>query len=900
MEMENELNLNLIDLIDSDTLTTIEKAFCEMTEMSAGVSDPEGHPVTAHCNITDFCHLMKSTPTGRARCEQCDSQGAAMAMENQAAVFYLCHSGLIDFAAPISIRDEILGIFVGGQVLLEEPDEEKARMQALELGIDPQQYLDTLHKVPIVSEEEINDAAEFLYALSNILSSIGCSRYNILKSNLELEQATQSKSDFLANMSHEIRTPMNAIIGMSEMAMREPLPLAAKDYINQIKTAGQTLLTIINDILDFSKIESGTIDIHVTEYSPISLVSDIVNAITTRIGTKDIEFIVDLAPDLPMEILGDHIRLNQIILNLTNNAVKFTRHGQIRLKIAYTAPDDSDLILHVSVEDTGSGIREEDIQKLFDSFQRVDTSTTYQIEGSGLGLAITKQLLTQMHGDIHVESEYGVGSCFSFTLPQKIIRREPGICVRDPKSIICAGLIKNRYVASQLQLDIERLGIPYLPMKSGQSLSLLSRYKTNYFFIDHAMFSDEIEFYVRSHPDVTAVLLVNYQTILESDIPNLIIVRKPLYSVHLADIFNHELYADPSNENEDPFDFIAPDATVLIVDDNSVNLTVAAGLLEPLQMQIDTALSAQDAIEKVARHTYDLIFMDHMMPEVDGIEATHIIRRFYTNYDHVPIIALSANAVDGAEKLFLNEGMNDFVPKPIELSVILSAIRRWIPPEKILPVTPQDPASQQAASSFTPHGPIEIESLDTQAALKLLGSEKLFWAVLKDYYLVIRKKAELIQKLEQAEDFKAYTIEVHALKSASRQIGATQLSDLAAQLEQAGNEADALRIHRDTPGLLEQYLAYDRILQPYFYAEEADGAAEKPLASPQDLHQFFQRLRLAFENLDMDQMEEAIEDMKQYSYADDQKELFEQLCGAVAEIDTDASEDIIIMWETKL
>ena len=152
MEMENELNLNLIDLIDSDTLTTIEKAFCEMTEMSAGVSDPEGHPVTAHCNITDFCHLMKSTPTGRARCEQCDSQGAAMAMENHAAVFYLCHSGLIDFAAPISIRDEILGIFVGGQVLLEEPDEEKARMQALELGIDPQQYLDTLHKVPIVSE----------------------------------------------------------------------------------------------------------------------------------------------------------------------------------------------------------------------------------------------------------------------------------------------------------------------------------------------------------------------------------------------------------------------------------------------------------------------------------------------------------------------------------------------------------------------------------------------------------------------------------------------------------------------------------------------------------------------------------------------------------------------------
>lgn len=890
MEMENELNL--IDLIDADTLTTIEEAFCEMTEMSAGISDPQGSRVTAHCNENRFCRLVKSTAAGRARCEQCDRQGVSMAKEKRSAVFYVCHTGLIDFAVPIVIQEQILGCLVGGQILLDAPDESSAEQTAHELDIDPQEYLAALRRIPYFTTQQINDAAEFLCTLSNIISSIGYSRYKILKSNTELEQATQSKSDFLANMSHEIRTPMNAIIGMSEMALREPLPVAAKEYINQIKAAGQTLLTIINDILDFSKIESGSIDIHVTEYSPMSLVSDIISAITTRIGTKDIEFVVDIVPDLPEVILGDHVRLNQIILNLTNNAVKFTRHGQIKLQISYTAADNGSMVLLVSVTDTGAGIRKEDIGKLFGSFERIDTLKTYRIEGSGLGLAITKQLLTQMNGSIRVESEYGKGSCFSFSLPQQIIRNAPSVIVKDPKSVCAAGLISSPYAAQQLQTDIERIGVSYMPLESEQQLETLSRYHINYLFIEHAMFSDEIETFVRNSPDITAVLIVNYQTTLEFDIPNLIVVKKPLYVLNIAEIFNQELFAEESVENDNPFDFIAPEATILIVDDNAVNLTVAEGLLEPLNMQIDTALSAQDAIIKVARHAYDLIFMDHMMPEVDGVEATHIIRRFYTNYDHVPIIALSANAVDGAEKLFLSEGMNDFVPKPIELRVILAALRRWLPQEKIQPVTPHGGPKKNTRA-------IEIEGLDTQAALALLGSEKLFWDVLKDYYVVIQKKADLIHELEQNEDIKNYTIEVHALKSASRQIGATHLADTAARLEQAGNEDDLALIHEMTPKMLELYLNYDSILKEYFHKEDADSTP-KPLASAEELKQFFTMLRFAFENLDMDQMEDAIKTMQQYSYADDQQKLFEQLCGAVSEIDTDASEDIIKMWETML
>ena len=841
--MENELSL--IDLIDADTLHTIQQAFCDMTEMAAGISDPQGIRVTAHCNENKFCQLVKSSVSGRSRCEQCDRQGVLMAKEKQAAVFYICHAGLVDFAAPILIHNHMLGCFVGGQVLLDGADEEAIVRLAHELDEDPQEYLSALRRIPSFTRQQINDAAEFLSTLSGIIARIGSSRFKILQANIELEQATQSKSDFLANMSHEIRTPMNAIIGMSEMAMREPLPLAAKEYINQIKAAGQTLLTIINDILDFSKIESGTVDIHPAEYTPMLLVDDIVNAIITRIGTKDIEFIVDIVPDLPQVLYGDHIRMNQIILNLTNNAVKFTRHGQIKLKIFYTMSD-------------------------------------------------ADSMMERMDGSLDVVSEYGKGSCFSFAVPQKIINSEPGVTVPNAKSICAAGLTSSVYVAEQLQTDIERLGISYMPLESEQELAHLSEwYDVNYLFIEHAMFSDEVEHFVRSSPDITAVLIVNYQTILEYDIPNMVIVKKPLYILNIAEIFNNELYQNKPQENPALFDFIAPDATILIVDDNAVNLTVAAGLLEPLNMQIDTALSAQDAIEKVARHAYDLIFMDHMMPEVDGVEATHIIRRFYTNYDNVPIIALSANAVDGAEKLFLREGMNDFVPKPIELKVILSALRRWLPKEKIQPVTPH------AGSAEAENGMPEIEGLDTQAALSLLGTEKLFWEVLKDYYQVIRKKAALIEQLEQKEDLKNYTIEVHALKSASRQIGATQLADTAARLEQAGNEGDATLIHTMTPEMLDCYLHYDSILQEYFQKEEQDVSI-KPVATSKDLRQFFAMLRFAFENLDMDQMEDAIETMKQYSYEQSQQKLFEHLCGAVSEIDTDASEDIIKMWETKL
>jgi len=297
----------------------------------------------------------------------------------------------------------------------------------------------------------------------------------------------------------------------------------------------------------------------------------------------------------------------------------------------------------------------------------------------------------------------------------------------------------------------------------------------------------------------------------------IIVVKKPVFVLNLAMIFNKEdmgiNYHNDSGDQD--FDFIAPDAEVLIVDDNAVNLTVAEGLLEPLQMKIDTALSGKEAIGKISVNHYDIVFMDHMMPEVDGIETTHIIRRFHTEYNDVPIIALTANAIDGTREMFCAEGMNDFIAKPIEVRVLISKVKQWLSPEKIQRVY----HSKKLPDKVIEETSIVIGDLDIVYALGILGSEKLFWTVLKEYYRVIEKKADLIKSLEEKEDWTGYTIEVHALKSASKQIGAISLSEKAAAMEKAGNARDTKRIHECTDEMLEQYLDYKVVLEP-FCAEE--------------------------------------------------------------------------------
>ena len=762
--MDMDYELQLTDLIDKETLQKIQDGFSNMTGIAALTTDADGIPVTEGSNFSEFCmKYTRSTEKGCKSCIECDKWGAELAMKKGKAAVYFCHADLVEFSAPIVADGRLMGCFLGGQVLTKEADPEKIRKVAARIGVDPEEYVEASKKIRIIDRETVDNAAKFLHMIASVLSDMAYNKYLVYRANKELEKSGNMKSDFLANMSHEIRTPMNAVIGMAEMALREELPPVAREYINQIKEAGRSLLTIINDILDFTKIESGRMDVNEVKYEPMSIVYDVANIVMTRLKEKDVELILDVSPDLPSELYGDSIRIKQVLLNLLNNAAKFTARGRITMKMNYveTAPDEIEM--RISVEDTGIGIKKEDISKLFQSFQQVDSKRNRNIEGTGLGLAISKRLLSLMNGDIWVESEYEKGSKFSCALPQKVINKAPSITIQDADSLLAGVLVSNPYIRESLCSDVADLGVDYI-LKDSKDFHTFPEGKKIFLFIEYSLFSGKVEAFVRQNPQITAVLLIEFYDSVDYNIPNLLVVRKPLFALTIAMILNgEELHFDDDTDKKE-FDFIAPDANVLIVDDNAVNLTVAEGIMEPLKMKIDTVTSGKAAVDKISRFHYDIVFMDHMMPELDGVETTHIIRRFHPEYDDVPIIALTANAVEGTKEMFCREGMNDFIPKPIELRLLASKVKQWIPIEKVQKI--HHTRNIDKGEKKSDH--IVVGDLDIKYAMEFLVSEELFWKVLKVYYHSIDKKAKLIKELEEAENWTEYTIEVHALKNSSK------------------------------------------------------------------------------------------------------------------------------------
>ena len=893
-------DIYLTDLMDTKMLQRIQDAFSELTGMAALTTDAEGKPITEGSHFTDFCmKYVRPSENGGQYCEWCDKFGAEQTYERGHQATYVCHAGLIDFAAPITVGGKQVGCFIGGQVLMAKLSSTKIHQVAARTNVDPEVLQDAVDRVNILPKSTIDKAAQFLYEIAAILSDIAYSRYMTEKAEQDMERAAQMKSDFLANMSHEIRTPMNAVIGMAEMALREDLPQSARYYINQIKSSGRELLTIINDILDFSKIESGKLDIIPVEYETMSVVNDVTNVIVTRLKDKDVELILKLNPTVPRTLLGDNIRIKQILINIANNAVKFTNEGKITIQLDYHRVSPGVVEMLLSVEDTGIGIKEEDLPKLFQSFQQVDSKRNRNVEGTGLGLAISQQLVQSMGGDVWVESVYGEGSRFGLTFPQQIIDDAPSIELEEPEKKAVAGLIANGYVREQLAADCAVLGVAYEDIASAEGLDHFvqaNEDKELFFFIEKPYFTEEGKEFAEKHPDIKVVVLADFFDDERYDISNLFVMKKPVYALNLATLLKggdmNSVFGDKA---DDRIDFIAPEADILVVDDNSVNLTIAEGLLQPLKMKIQTATSGQAAIDKAKHNHFDIIFMDHMMPEMDGIEAMHLIREL-DEYKEKPIIALSANAVGGIREKFLNEGMSDFVAKPIELHTLISKVKQWLPPEKIQEVDEQE-AAEATVTKEQDELPDVIGDLDVGAAVQMLGSKKMYFTILENYYKVIEKKADVIREHWEQEDWKNYTIEVHALKSLSRQVGAGTLADLAAELEKAGNAENTEFIMQYTDELLTRYLDYIPVLEPYFKKEESIENEAKEEIAMDALKDFLNQLQEAAENLDIDQMETIVSDMEHYSYADGQQELFARLKEAVEGMDTEECETILQEWE---
>jgi len=619
------------------------------------------------------------------------------------------------------------------------------------------------------------------------------------------EASARAKSYFLAKMSHEIRTPMNAIAGMAELAMRENLPSAACEHVLTIKQASANLLSIINDILDISKIEMGKLEIVPGDYLFSSLINDVINIIRIRLIDSHVLFVVNIDSNIPNALFGDEIRIRQILLNLLSNAVKYTENGYVSLSVIGKMTGGSSVDLTIEIADSGKGIKQEHIEKLFEDFVQIDLEHNKGIEGTGLGLAISKSIVKAMGGDISVSSEYGKGSTFTVALPQEIRGHEKLASVenRSEKRVLIYELreiYRNSIVCTLNNLDVECM----LVTNYQELYDKMAGKTYPFIFIASNLYENVKELCSNFESEVTIVLLTEFgEAVANQNLRNL---AMPVHSISVANVLNGASDSFSFSEsNESILRFTAPGANVLIVDDVSTNLSVAEGLMLPYKMNIKLCKSGMEAIEAISFERFDLVFMDHMMPEMDGIEASARIRALGAvdpYYKSVPIIALTANAVSGAREMLLENGFDDFLSKPIETVKLDAILEKWIPKEKQSKSADGIIAASETEKCNSSHN-IEIEGLDVEKGIALSGGNvEKYMKTLAIFLRDGSEKNEEIKECLKKDNLPLYVINVHALKSAAANIGANKLSEMAKVLEVAGSQEDLTFIQTHNAKLL--------------------------------------------------------------------------------------------------
>ncbi len=510
---------------------------------------------------------------------------------------------------------------------------------------------------------------------------------DLLRTEQKRQQAVLAKeaqAKFLANMSHEIRTPINAIIGMNEMILREYENEAVKDYACDIKSASNMLLGLVNDILDFSKIESGQMEIAAENYSLAPMIQDEILLLKARAMGKPISIVIEVDEQIPSVLFGDELRIKQILTNILSNAVKYTKEGTVTLKVSGEWKDNETILLSFAVTDTGTGIREEDLSALFESFKRLDINKNRNVEGTGLGLNIARQLAELMQGDIAVDSVYGEGSTFTITLPQTVVDAKP-------------------------------IG--------------------------------KFEEFVKNSKKIT-------------------------------------------KENKEMF--TAPKARLLIVDDNAMNLSVMKGLLKRTKVQVDLVKSGAECLQLAKQKAYDIILMDHMMPEMDGVEALKRLREDVSGKNQqTVVIALTANAVAGCREMYMKYGFNDYISKPVQAEHLEEMLLQYLP-ESCVQRT--DPIDKEADSKNKKEekGDMDYLEIDKELGLSYCsGMEDLYIEICSMFLEQVEEYLPQLKEFYDSENWEKYAVTTHAIKGNSLNIGAKNFSELSLQHELAGKEDNA-------------------------------------------------------------------------------------------------------------
>ena len=703
----------------------------------------------------------------------------------------------------------------------------------------------------------------------------------------QAQAANKAKSAFLARMSHEIRTPMNVIAGMTELMMREEIPKTVYEYVISIKHAGANMLSLLNDILDFSKIEAGSLEIASGEYLLTSLIYNILITIRMKVSEKPIVFTTNIDSNIPNQLIGDETRIRQILLNVLDNAVKYTTEGFISLMVTGEIKEDT-VVLTVEVSDSGIGIRKEDMDKLFDNFVRLDGKRHKNVEGTGLGLAITRSLCQAMGGDIFVRSEYGVGSTFTITIPQKIKSHDEKFAkVSDPdtKGVL---LYETRPIyADSIACSLDNLGVPCTLVKNRQEFEEELRSR----FYPFAFVSSKLS---ESFNKMDKNLKLNTKLVVIVEFGEAPVMRNvrtisaPVHAATIAnvldDIDDDILYDESRRQN---LGFVAPSASILVVDDMNTNLRVAEGLMLPYKMQIDVCESGADAIKRVREKQYDIIFMDHMMPEMDGIEAAKGIRSLEDEtgyYESVPIIALTANAVSGVKEMFLQNGMNDFLAKPIDIVKLHALLEKWIPDKK----KEKFKKGKIYVSSLGAKNPIQIEGVDVRAGISMTGgTADSYLKTLTVFHLDGSDKVKQIKDCVEKNDIKLYTIYVHAIKNAADNIGAREIANLFKELEMAGANNNMALIHENTEHALRELEALLKNISAVVSANQSEPIKE---SNPKLLRSQLLQLKEALIDRDAGEIDDIMNALGSVKWDQPSGELFKEISNNIIMINyTDAA-----------
>ena len=601
----------------------------------------------------------------------------------------------------------------------------------------------------------------------------------------EADRANSAKSRFLANMSHEIRTPINTIMGMDEMILREDATDVPKGYfmsvINyalDIRGATESLLNLVNDILDLSKIESGKMHLVEQEYDVEDLLRNLASMIRVRATQKELNFVVDVDETVPKRLYGDVAKIKQIVLNLLTNAVKYTEVGGFTLKLSVSAKTKDMCSLRFSVEDTGIGVKEEDLEKLFTAYERLDEEKNSGIQGTGLGLDISRQFASLMNGNLWCESVYGEGSEFIFTLDQKIVDETPLGEFKEHDDIMAKG--------------------PYVPQ------------------------------------------------------------------------------------------FVAPDAEVLVVDDNPMNLNVIRGLLKATKMFVTTAASGEECLEKLRYGSFNVVLLDHMMPGMDGVETC---RRIRETWPDLPVYALTANATAG-EAYYISKGFNGYLSKPIDSLALEKTIMRHLPEEIMAKPNAEEFIEELTELPKSMYWLYDYRDINVEEGIKNSGGVSSYIFSLQLFYETIDGNVSIIQKAYDEKDWMLYKIKVHALKSSARIIGAMQLSNMCENLEDAGNKKDIDFIYEHSDKMIETYLTFKDMLAPIDEKPSAEEDDREEI-DPAELEDAYSALKELVPMMDYDSVEMIFGQLREFKLPEEDDKKISEMEFLLKKLDWDKMEEML-------